>query len=112
MRLASATYSSRTPSLRRERNTVTIMILLLGLPWLGLTLLLMFGQRVELRHPWSRRTPPDLPPRRELVALAQNAHTQHIGRLRPVACGGRIKRGTALDAKRPARAVGRSRRCS
>ena len=31
MRLVSATYSSRTPSLRRERDTVTIMIMLLDL---------------------------------------------------------------------------------
>src|SRR6516162_2886305 len=67
--------------------------------WLCLALLLMFGQRLELRNPRSRRTPPDLPPRRELVALAQNAHTQHIERLHPITRGGRIKWRTALAAK-------------
>jgi len=46
-------------------------------------------------YPRQRRAEPVLPPRHELVALAQDTNTHHVGRLRPVARRGRIDRRAA-----------------
>src|SRR5215469_13061312 len=91
--IGQATYSSRRPGFNRERNTVTIIVLFPSV------LLFDLWQRAELRHPWLRRAPPDLPPRRKLISLAQNADAERIKGLDAFADRGRIERRAASTAK-------------
>src|SRR6266851_5251192 len=62
-------------------------------------LLLVLVDRGEAGHPRQRRAEPVLPPRHELLALAQDADPHHVGRLRPFAGRGRIDRRTAARAE-------------
>src|SRR5262245_44002262 len=104
MRSTSATYSSCTPGRRRERNTVPIMRCSLSsaiVPepagrdpmhvgdgshrcrrWDGLGLLFERGDRGEIVDPALPRPRPDLPMRRERVALTDGAGADAVG-LRP-----------------------------
>src|ERR1700726_4924197 len=109
-----ATYSSWSPGFRRERKTVTIMSIFprrLSAPqrrnyfiWLGpagaSSLLVVLRHRVEPGHPGPRRAPPLLPPRGEVVTLAQDADPHRIGRLHAFAWRRRIDRRGAFAAKR------------
>src|SRR5271167_3533079 len=104
MRSTRATYSSRTPGRKRERNTVTIMAGTL-LPFSSAQvsradLLIVFGNAAEFSNPRPRRAKPDLPPRHQLIALFQNPDAHHVRDLRTIAGPGRIDRRSAPWAKR------------
>src|SRR5271156_5402010 len=90
MRSTAAPYSSRTPSLRRERKTVISMWVSSGLS--SSRLLLEARHAAELGDPVARRAPPDLLARCELGALAQNTDAQRIGRLHAFAGCRRVDR--------------------
>src|SRR5262249_61183100 len=55
---------------------------------------------IDMRDPWPRRSPPKLAPRRELVALAQNAGPQRVGGPHAFTWRGRIDRRAAGAAER------------
>src|SRR5271169_3594058 len=104
IRSTRATYSSRTPGLRRERNTVTIIAGML-LPFSSAQvsradLLIVLVNAAEFSNPRPRRAEPDLPPRHQLIALFQNPDAHHVRDLRTIAGPGRIDRRSAFWAKR------------
>src|SRR3984893_5034211 len=63
----------------------------------SLLLVLMDGRQPG--YPRQRRAKPVLPPRHELVALAQDTNTHHVGRLLPLARRGGIDRRAAAGAE-------------
>src|SRR5580693_9120623 len=115
MRSTNATYSSRTPGLKRERKTVISMMSLprqqydrsiahrvystiaLASAW---RLLFAFRQCVQRSDPRARRANPLLAARRQLISLAQDADPHRVGWLYAFADGRRIDRRAALTAKR------------
>src|SRR5580700_11498778 len=63
-------------------------------------LLFALGQRVERRNPWACRADPLLPPRRQLIALAQNADPHGVRRLHALADSRRVEWRAAFAAER------------
>src|SRR6202043_2004021 len=63
-------------------------------------LLLKLADAVEAGDPVSRRAPPDLPLRHQLIALFQHSDTHDVHRLLSLAGRGRIKRCAAGRAER------------
>src|ERR1700680_450210 len=105
IRSTRATYSSWSPGFRRERKTVMIMAVfprrisapqrrnfIWSRPAGASSLLVVLGHGSEPGHPGPCGAPPLLPPRRELVALAQDADPHRIGRLHAFAWRRRIDR--------------------